>query len=159
MKYILVLLAVSLSSGCSLVEYKFPWGTGDYVAHSGCLTFKSDFPLDQDALDHNVQLAQSMLDQMGVVRSEDFCSEFEKVPFVVSKGDTVLNTETYGEYSFFRGILLTHKTQALLHEMLHEVDLTRDKVVCTEVHCWWVEKGYFDADHAFIGQVTDPKDG
>lgn len=149
------LLLLILSTGCGW--YPFPYKTGPYVAHSGCIEVHSDFEVNQAALDHDVDLARQMLDQRGLVRAADFCSEFQGVPIAISHNWNVSKDEL-GQYSVFRGILLGGGAGALLHEFVHEVDVTRDLNICSSAHCGWRTKGYLADDTNFFKRSQDLRD-
>lgn len=127
-------------------------GCGDTLPlryRADCLTeIESELPLFEDALTYNVHLAQSLMIQVGAVKSrEDFCQQLGSMRIRVFNVDH-LPGDIMGQYSIFEGISLTKTTSGLLHEFLHAVNSDHLQPG-TAWHEGWDSNGYYDADRSF----------
>lgn len=158
MKTMIAVVLSVLGTGCGW--YPFPYKTGDYTAKSGCIEVHSDFEINQVALDYNVAETRRILDEHGIISKADFCNEFQDVPIAVSENETIRDGKDIGYYSRLRGILLGYKSDALLHEFIHEVDVTRDlNYFGAGSHQGWKAKGYWDDSLEYKNMSLDLKAG
>lgn len=155
--WLLPLLAIA--SGCGW--YPFPYRSGPYSVKAGCIEARSDFVIDQDLFRRDVDLARSILDSQRIVKAADFCDEFKHVPIAISFNPRVAkgDGEHTGYYSRLRGILLARGGDALAHELIHEVDVTKNYNFCSGSHCGWSNRGYWRADNEYIISSTNLSDG
>lgn len=150
----LAVVALALCSACG------PNYNTASICLSDGLMVGSEYVLDATNVIHNIGLAKRLLDEYGIVRSDDFEGMFKttSVHIVNSSTFTYIGEVVTGSYSPDGdiGIVLGSSGSAMLHELLRHVDFSRHGVSAV-THFQLTERGWSDADREFAANCLDPK--